>query len=278
MERAFEAFIPVPEGAGLIMVIEKEFGPAGAADWAKAARRIAGIVKCAFGTGALYDRDVLEEKIKAYKSCGISTMIGGSLTESAIVNAGGYEKSHLGSYLAYARSLGFTHIEFSDGSIYVPEDKRRDIIRMCIDAGFNVISEVGKKDPDKDAKLTIEKRIELMEKDLQSGSAMVIIEARESGKGIGVMTADGKVMFPELDRIIKSVGLKNVMIEAPNKGQQQDIYVRYGPGANVGNVQPHDIFSAGALRAGLRGDTMKALMKDAWRAYHRSQNAPEDCM
>jgi len=257
------------------MVIEKEFGPAGAADWAKTARRIAGIVKCAFGTGALYDRDVLEEKIKIYNTYGIRTMTGGTLTESAIITAGGYKEKPFAEYLRYAKSLGFTHLEFSDGSIYIPEEKRGDIIKMCIDAGFTVISEVGKKDPAKDAKLTVEKRIQLMQHALQSGSSLVILAARESGKGIGVMTADGKVMFDELDEIIGAVGLENLMIEAPNKGQQQDIFMRYGPGVNIGNVQPHDIFSAGALRAGLRGDTIKKLRADAWNKYHLSQEAPE---
>jgi phosphosulfolactate synthase len=147
---------------------------------------------------------------------------------------------------------------------------------MIKDAGLKVISEVGKKDAKKDALITTEKRIGLMKQDLNDGSEMVIIEAREGGKGIGVMGKDGSVKFEELDVLIDAVGLENTMIEAPDKGQQQTIYMRYGPKANVGNVQPKDVMSAAALRAGLRGDTISSLRKDNWKKYHAGQNAPAE--
>jgi phosphosulfolactate synthase len=276
MQRAFSEFISVPEKTGVIMVIEKEFGPSAAEDWSKVASGLVNIVKCTFGTAALYGQEVLKQKIQIYKNAGISPMMGGTLTEVAILCAGGHSKTHIHDYLQCAKSLGFTHIEFSDGTIYIPDEKRSDIIKMCIDEGLTVISEVGKKDPKKDAGITTEKRIELMKKDLESGSTMVIIEARESGKGIGVMDKDGKVDFSELDVIIDAVGLANTMIEAPEKSQQQTIFMRYGPRANIGNVQPRDVMSAGALRAGLRGDTISALRKEDWKKYHESQNAPDN--
>jgi phosphosulfolactate synthase len=276
MSRAFEDHIEVPAKFGTVMVIEKEFGLQGARDWAAVAGSIADIVKTTFGTAALYEEELLREKIAAYNGAGIATMTGGTLTEVAILEAGGYSKADLKGYLNYTRSLGFTHLEFSDGSIFIPEDDRRNIIRMCMDAGFRVISEVGKKDPRKDALLSREHRIELMNKDLESGAEMVIIEARESGKGLGVMGKGGEVLFEELDLIIQAVGLENTMIEAPEKSQQQNIFMHYGPGANIGNVQPRDVLSVGALRSGLRGDTIAALRQDIWKSYHRSVKAPKE--
>ena len=275
MARAFEKFVSVPDQTGIIMVIEKEFGPAGAADWAQLTAGLTNIVKCTFGTGALYNEDVLRQKIAAYCAAGISPMVGGTLTEVAMLCAGGFSKDNLQGYLKYAKGLGFTHIEFSDGTIYLPDDKRGDVIKTCIDAGFTVISEVGKKDPKKDELITTDQRIKLMKDDLANGSKMVIIEARESGKGIGVMGKDGKVDFTELDVLINAVGLENTMIEAPDKAQQQTIFVHYGPKANIGNVQPRDVLSAAALRVGLRGDTISALRKEDWKKYHSSQNAPD---
>ena len=276
MVRAFEEFITIPEENGIIMVIEKEFGSSGAADWAKLTAGIADIVKCTFGTAALYSEEVLIQKNEIYSRAGISPMIGGTLTEVAILNAGGYSKKHMQGYLQYAKSLGFTHIEFSDGTIYIPDDERGNIIKMCIDGGFTAISEVGKKDPKKDALITTEERIELMKKDIENGASMVIIEAREGGKGIGVMGKNGKVDFDELDVLVEAVGLENTMIEAPNKEQQQAIFMRYGPKANVGNVQPRDVMSAAALRGGLRGDTISALRKEDWQKYHSSEKAPDE--
>jgi phosphosulfolactate synthase len=90
------------------------------------------------------------------------------------------------------------------------------------------------------------------------------------------MDEKGKVRFDELDLIINAVGLEKTMIEAPDKGQQQTIYMRYGAKANIGNVQPKDIIAVSALRAGLRGDTISVVRADAWKKYHASQNAPAD--
>jgi phosphosulfolactate synthase len=274
MNRAFKDHITIPEKFGTVMVIEKEFGPTGAKDWAGMAKSIADIVKVTFGTAALYEEKLLKEKIAVYNEAGISTMIGGTLTEVAILNAGGYSKSALKGYLDYAKGLGFTHLEFSDGSIYIPDKDRPECIRMFLDAGFRVISEVGKKDPKKDALLSTAHRIELMKQDIDSGAEMVIIEARESGKGIGVMGKAGEVIFAELDEIINAVGLENTMIEAPEKNQQQNIFIHYGPAANIGNVQPRDILSLGALRSGLRGDTISSLRLDGWKKYHDFVGAP----
>jgi len=276
MQRAFDKFIPIPDNTGTIMVIEKEFGPDAARDWAKLACTVVEIVKCTFGTAALYDEKLITQKIEIYRNAGLSPMIGGTLTEVAILSAGGYSEEHLNDYLEYAGSLGFTHLEFSDGTIHVPDNDRDKIIKMIKRAGFSVIAEVGKKDPQKDVLISTDKRIELMKQDLESGAEMVIIEAREGGKGIGVMDKDGKVDLSELDIIIQAVGLENTMIEAPEKGQQQTIFKHYGPCANIGNVQPRDVLSAGALRTGLRGDTISILRKEAWTKYHQAISAPEN--
>ena len=178
--------------------------------------------------------------------------------------------------MTYAHSLGFTHLEFSDGTIFIPDSSRGDIIKLCVDYGFTVISEVGKKDPKKDALITRERRIELMQADLKHGAQMVIIEARESGKGIGVMGKGGEVDFGELDKIISAVGLDKTMIEAPEKAQQQAIYMKYGPTASIGNVQPKDIVAVAALRAGLRGDTISTIRKKQWEKYHAAVGAPAE--
>ena len=152
-------------------------------DWASIASSLADIVKCTFGTGALYDEEVLRAKIAAFRNAGISPMVGGTLTEVAILEMGGYSRLHLGDYLKYAHSLGFTHLEFSDGTIFIPDSSRGDIIKLCIDSGFTVIAEVGKKDPKKDALITRERRIELMQADLKHGVKMVIIERGNRARG-----------------------------------------------------------------------------------------------
>ena len=70
MTRAFEDHITIPEKFGTVMVIEKEFGPSGARDWAAMARSVVNIVKVTFGTAALYEEKLLKDKIAAYNEAG----------------------------------------------------------------------------------------------------------------------------------------------------------------------------------------------------------------
>ena len=67
MTRAFEKFVSVPAENGTVMVIEKEFGPAGAKDWSQLVSGMVDIVKCTFGTGALYNEKVLKQKCGIYR-------------------------------------------------------------------------------------------------------------------------------------------------------------------------------------------------------------------
>ena len=50
---------------------------------------------------------------------------------------------------------------------------------------------MGKKDPDEDMKLTLKDRVNLIKKDLNAGADHVLIEARESGKNIGIFDKNG---------------------------------------------------------------------------------------
>ena len=50
-----------------------------------------------------------------------------------------------------------------------------------------VLTEVGKKDPQKDHHFTAQDRVKLVKLDLEAGADKVIIEAREGGKGFGYL-------------------------------------------------------------------------------------------
>jgi phosphosulfolactate synthase len=99
--------------------------------------------------------------------------------------------------------------------------------------------------------------------DLALGAFKVIVEARESGKGVGVMDASGNVDAAEVEKIV--AGIKNpddLIWEAPIKNQQLFFITRFGLNVSLGNIPPEDILALEALRVGLRGDTLKK----AWLA------------
>jgi phosphosulfolactate synthase len=121
--------------------------------------------------------------------------------------------------------------------------------------GFMVISEVGKKEPREDDKLTIEERITEAQNDLQAGVAQVIIEAREGGKSLGIYDDKGGVKEDMAQTLVKAIGVKNIMFEAPEKSQQAYLILHFGTDVNLGNIRTDDVIPLETLRCGIRGDT-----------------------
>jgi len=242
---------------GLTMVIDKGLGRVQLADLVGLAGDYMDIFKLTFGTSAFYDRNELKEKNKTLAGAGIDVMPGGTFFEVAV-----WQKT-LPAYLERARALGFTAIEVSDGTIEMDRPTRRNAIRLALDYGFKVITEVGKKDPAET--LPIEVIHDLIREDLAEGAFKVIIEAREAGRGVGIFDAEGKTQIEEINRILAGGPDPSSLIwEAPLKNQQQDLILRFGVNVNLGNIPPDEVLALEALRQGLRGDTMK-------RAYRASR-------
>jgi phosphosulfolactate synthase len=180
----------------------------------------------------------------------IDTMPGGTFLEVSVWQ-GRYRQ-----FLKRAQELGFTMIEVSDGTIEMSAAVRRDCIKRAVDAGFGVITEVGKKDPNE--KVALELMHAEIAVDLELGAYKVIVEAREAGKNIGIYDKDGKVREDELDAMVAGVADPDCLVwEAPIKNQQEHLILRFGVNVNLGNIPPEDVLALEALRQGLRGDTLK---------------------
>ncbi len=239
-----------PRTTGFTMIIDKCLGLRQTEDLMELASEWIDDIKLTFGTSAFYDATLLQRKNEIIRAAGVDVMPGGTFLEVAIW------QGSVPQYLKRAKELGFSMIEVSDGTIDVPADVRKDVIKRALDAGFKVISEVGKKNPDE--KIATELMHEQIASDLELGVFKVIVEAREAGKGVGIFDKDGKVKEDEIDAIIAGVKDPNDLVwEAPLKNQQQHLILRFGCNVNLGNVPPEEILALEALRQGLRGDTLK---------------------
>ena len=169
----------------------------------------------------------------------------------------------LPEYIVRAKALGFNTIEVSDGTIEMDAATRSDIVKRAKDAGFKVLTEVGKKDP-KDA-ITTSTMHEQIAADLAQGAAKVIVEARESGHGVGIFDAGGDVQTEMVQEILGGINnVEDLIWEAPIKNQQQWLILEFGPNVNLGNIPPEDILALEALRCGMRGDTLKRALAGTW--------------
>ncbi|RAP44692.1 MAG: phosphosulfolactate synthase [Methanosphaera sp. rholeuAM6] len=232
------------------MVIDKGLGYSYVEDMLKVCGNYFNFIKYGWGTSILCDDKIVQQKNELYASYDIKSYTGGTLFELA------NNANKVDEYFAEVDRLGFSAIEISDGSTVIPADVRDEIIRKAKDLGFYTLSEVGKKNPERDHEYSIDTRIDLIRNDLTSGSDMVIIEGRESGKNIGIYDDKGNVKFDDLEMISSSVNNSRIMWEAPNKNQQIDLILNLGNDVNIGNVNSADIISLETLRRGLRGDTL----------------------
>lgn len=245
-----------PRTTGLTMVIDKGIGLHQLDDLLDIAADYIDVIKLTFGTSAFYDRKLLKEKNEEISDRGIEIMPGGTFLEVAVW------QGVVDEYLRRAKDLGFSAIEVSDGTIEIGPKIRADVIKKCLDRGFRVITEVGKKDP-KDI-VPIALVHQLIAEDIEHGAFKVIIEAREAGRGVGIFDQDGRTRKDEMENIIAGLANPDVLIwEAPLKNQQQDLIMRFGPNVNLGNIGAEEILALEALRQGVRGDTLKKAYLDS---------------
>jgi len=241
-----------PRTKGLTMVLDKGLGIYRVQDLILDAPYI-DIIKLGWATPRLFCEDIIRKKIELYRKHDIVVGNGGTLLEIA------HQQGKIKQFLDYCQEIGLELIEVSNGIIPISTDEKADIIRRANSMGFYVISEVGKKDPAEDRKLSLKDRITEAQSDLDAGAHYVIIEARESGKDLGVYDDKGGLKEDMAKKLVKEIGIENIMFEAPEKSQQAGLILLFGSDVNLGNIKSEDVIPLETLRRGIRGDTCGKL-------------------
>lgn len=239
-----------PRQKGITMVLDKGLGLETAESLMNISGDYVDYLKFGWGTSIVHEQDIIKDKVAMYKSHNITPYTGGTLFELAYMN------DKLEEFFQEAHDLGFEAIEVSDGSTIISHDKKLECIESAKKDGFEVLSEVGKKDPGLDKELSLDERIEYMQNELEAGSSLIIVEAREGGKNIGIYDNAGNAKEDEIDYILDNFDGNKILWEAPNKDQQVFFILKLGNDVNLGNVSTDDITSLETLRRGLRGDTV----------------------
>lgn len=239
-----------PRQKGITMVLDKGLGLETAESLMNISGDYVDYLKFGWGTSIVHEQDIIKDKVAMYKSHNITPYTGGTLFELAYMN------DKLEEFFQEAHDLGFEAIEVSDGSTTISHDKKLECIESAKKDGFEVLSEVGKKDPGLDKELSLDERIEYMQNELEAGSSLIIVEAREGGKNIGIYDKAGNAKEDEIDYILDNFDGNKILWEAPNKDQQVFFILKLENDVNLGNVSTDDITSLETLRRGLRGDTV----------------------
>lgn len=198
-----------------------------------------------FGVGTAMVTPKLMEKISIYQSFGINPYFGGTLFEKF------FYLKRIDKYLKLLNDFNINIIEVSNGTIDIPLKERIAFIKSLED-NFQVIAEVGSKDPDLLMPPSV--WIEEVGSFFDLGCSYVILEGRDSASA-GLYRPSGELRSGLLSDILSTFGPEKIIIEAPTAQSQMLFIKMLGANVNLGNVAPRDILLLEAQRRGLRNET-----------------------
>jgi phosphosulfolactate synthase len=233
-----------PRNEGITLVLDKGYSVREAEDFCEVASEKVDIIKLGWGTS--YVTQNLEAKLDVYAKYEIPVYFGGTLFEAYML------RDQLDAYISLMLRYNVRHVEVSNGTIWLSDKKKLDIINKLSNE-FTVLSEVGSKNPNDI--MPPYKWVKMINGELEAGAWKVICEARESGT-VGVFRPNGEVRSGLIDEIADQISVDHLIFEAPQKEQQVWFIRKFGSNVNLGNIQPSEVISVETLRLGLRSDTL----------------------
>lgn len=203
-----------------------------------------------FGVGTAYLTPKLEEKIALYKQYNVKPYFGGTLFEMF------FSQNKLDEYLKYLQKLSINVIEVSVGTISIPLETRKSLIRE-LTGDFEVFAEVGSKDTDKI--MPPSEWLEEIDGLMNAGAQYVITEGRDSATS-GVFRPSREIRTGLIDDILHYCDVSRLIFEAPTSSSQMYFINLVGPNVNLGNIRPADLLLLETQRVGLRYETFGGML------------------
>jgi phosphosulfolactate synthase len=138
----------------------------------------------------------------------------------------------------------------------------KEIVKKANDRGLEVQFELGKKHEGAFTNEIVDALINQGKKWLDAGALQLVVEARESAKGVGLFDNEGNLNVDFADRFATAFGHGVVMFEAPNKPSQFALLDHFGREVHLCNVRIEELLRVEIYRRGLHSD---AFNKDKLR-------------
>jgi phosphosulfolactate synthase len=205
------------------------------------------ILKISMACWMIADEDVSRKKIAAAKKYGVPTTTGGGPFEVA------YVQGKLDKYLDLVADFGFTRIECGEGFTDISLNAK-EIVKMADERGLEVQFELGKKHEGAFTNDVVNALIDQGKRWLEAGALQLVVEARESAKGVGLFDNEGNLNIQFADRFANAFGHETVMFEAPNKTSQFALLDHFGRAVHLCNVRIEELLRVEIYRRGLHSD------------------------
>jgi phosphosulfolactate synthase len=208
------------------------------------------ILKISMACWMIANEDVTRRKIAAAKKYNVPTTTGGGPFEVAVA------QKQLDYYLDLVADIGVTRIECGEGFTEM-NLKPKDVLAKANARGLQVQFELGKKHEGAFTSDIINGLIDQGKRWLDAGALQLVVEARESAKGVGLFDDAGKFNPKFADKFAKAFGHEIVMFEAPNKPSQFALLDHFGREVHLCNVRLEEVLRVEIYRRGLHSDAFE---------------------
>jgi len=205
------------------------------------------ILKLSMACWLVASEGATRRKIAAAKKHNVPTVTGGGPFEIAVA------QGELPAYLDLCADIGVTRIECGEGFTDMPLPAA-DVVRMAVGRGLEVQFELGKKHTGSFTADVVRELIDQGRRWLDAGAVQLVVEARESARGVGLFDDAGRFNHCYADRFADAFGLRTVVFEAPNKPSQFALLDHFGRDVHLCNVRLEEILRVEIYRRGLHSD------------------------
>jgi phosphosulfolactate synthase len=192
--------------------------------------------------------EVTRRKVGAARAHGVPTVTGGGPFEIAAA------QGELDSYLDLCADIGVTRIECGEGFTELRETPAT-LVKLAHQRGLEVQFELGKKHGGPFTAQVLEQLVQRGRSWLDAGAVQLVIEARESARGVGLFDADGALNRALADRLCVAFGHSRLMFEAPDKSSQFMLLQHFGADVHLCNVRLEELLRVEIYRRGIHSDS-----------------------
>lgn len=245
--REYLGKIGVPDLPAAICPFDPGYDPATLDSHLEQSAHLMSALKISLAGWMIADETATRKKLAAARARRVPTVTGGGAFEVAVA------QRQLPAYLDLCANIGLDRVEcgegFTEGGL-----EPAQVCRMAAERGLEVEFEIGKKHGGPFTAESLEESIELGRRWLDAGACLLVVEARESAKGVGLFDVAGTFNTEFADRLAEVFGLEVLKFEAPNKPSQFVLLDHFGPAAHLSNVRLEEILRVEIYRRGLHSD------------------------
>lgn len=205
------------------------------------------ILKISMACWLIASENATRRKVAAANRNCVPTVTGGGPFEIAVA------QHHLTDYLDLCADIGFSRIECGEGFTDMPLSAP-EVVGMARERGLDVQFELGKKHTGAIRSDSVHQLIDQGKRWLDAGARELVVEARESARGVGLFDENGAFNCAIADRFARAFGLDTVTYEAPTKASQFAILDHFGHGVRLCNVRLEELLRVEIYRRGLHSD------------------------